>query len=417
MLLYRASREAIPLFAVYALVFAEHGLSTSQISVLLAVWSANAFLLEVPSGAWADVLDRRRLLIASGAVYAMAFATWVVWPGFLGFLLGFVLWSLSGAMLSGTYEAHLFDQLTAAGRPLRYGPVKARAESLAVVVMAAAIALAGPLHAAGGYALVGWLSVATAALHTLLALALPRVATVTGIERAPRPEPSSVRAWGGSMRAGAREAAHHVAVRRVLLAYATVVALVGFDEFSSLLLAEGGTPVPVIAWLLAGITLLQAAATWAASAVARWAGLPHAGLVLAGGLLLALGAWAEGPLAFAGLAVGYALVTAAYISGDIRLQHAISGVARATTTSIGGLIGEVGFLVTLALIGLGTLRLDLGPVATVVALVLTPVAAVAAYRAPAAPADRADGPEASSAVDGGPGDAEGERPATTGDPA
>lgn len=79
------------------------------------MWSASAFVLEVPSGAWADVLDRRLLLIVSGLVYAAAFASWLLWPGLPGFLLGFVLWSLSDAMMSGTYEAYLFDQLTAEG--------------------------------------------------------------------------------------------------------------------------------------------------------------------------------------------------------------------------------------------------------------------------------------------------------------
>lgn len=390
MLLYRASREAIPLFAVYALLFADHGLSTAQISVLLAVWSASAFVLEVPSGAWADVLDRRRLLIASGAIYAGAFATWVAWPSFVGFLLGFVLWSLSSAMMSGTYEAYLFDELASARRELRYGPVKARAESIAVVAAAVAIGLAGPLHAVGGYALVGWVSVAVALLHTMFALALPRAAPATGVEQAPQPEAASLRAWADNLRAGLHEAARHVAVRRVLLGSATVVALVGLDEFFPLLLAEGGARVAVIAWLLAGITLLQAGATWAASTVARWAGLRHAAVVAGGGLLLAVGAWFSGPVSFVALALGYALATAAYVGGDIRLQHAISGPARATTTSIGGLVAEVGFLVTLGLIGMGSLRLDLGPAATIVALALTPVAAVAAYRAPAAPADATD---------------------------
>jgi len=384
-LLYRASREAIPLFALYALLFAEHGLTTSQIGVLLAAWSVSAFLLEVPSGAWADLVDRRLLLIVSGAVYAVAFATWLLWPSFWGFLVGFVLWSLSDSLRSGTYEAYLFDELTAAGRPDRYGPVKARAESVTVLVMAAAIGLAGPLHALGGYALVGLVSVGAAVLHTLLAVALPKVTrAVTDIEDAPDPEPASIRAWASTVRAGVREAAGSSAVRRVLMGVATVVALVGLDEFFPLIFAEGGTSVGLIAWVLAGVSLLEAVATWSASAVARLTGVPHAAIVAAGGLLLAAGAWLTGPWSYLAVALGYALATASYISGDIRLQHAIAGTTRATITSFAGLIAEAGFLVTLGLVSVGTLQIDLGPVAAAVALALTVPSAIAAFRSPPA---------------------------------
>ncbi|ANS77428.1 putative transport protein [Serinicoccus hydrothermalis] len=163
--------------------------------MLLAVWSLSAFVLEIPSGAWADLLDRRRLLVASGLVYVAAFATWMLWPSFWGFLLGFVLWSCSDAMHSGTWEAYLFEQLSARGEAARYALVKARAESVALVVMAGAIAAAAPLHRLGGYALVGGVSLAVAAVHVGVTLRLPAPArraipTPPGAE----PHPTSPRA-------------------------------------------------------------------------------------------------------------------------------------------------------------------------------------------------------------------------------
>lgn len=338
----------------------------------------------MPSGAWADLVDRRLLLIGSGLVYAASFTTWLLWPVYPGFLLGFVLWSLSSAMMSGTFEAYLFDELTTAGRQERYGPVKARAESVTVLVMGAAIGLAGPLHALGGYALVGWVSVGAALLHTLAAVRLPPVTPAAGVPDTPDAEPASMSAWMRAVRLGATEAGRSQPVRRVLLAYSTVVALVGLDEFFPLSLDEGGASVGVIAWVLAAITLLQAAGTWAASRVARLRGGRHASIVAAGGLLLAAGVWWTGPLSYAAIGVGYALATAAYVAGDIRLQHSITGAARATTTSVAGVVAELGFLLTLGLITLATLRFDLAPVAAVVALVLTVPATIAAYRAPAA---------------------------------
>ena len=45
-LAYHASRDAVPLYAVYALLFAEHGLSAGQISSLFVIWSVTAFVAE-----------------------------------------------------------------------------------------------------------------------------------------------------------------------------------------------------------------------------------------------------------------------------------------------------------------------------------------------------------------------------------
>ena len=76
-LLYHASRDLVPLYSVYSLLFADHGISASHISVLLIIWSATSFVIEVPSGAWADSFDRRHLLVFSAFVYAAGFAIWM----------------------------------------------------------------------------------------------------------------------------------------------------------------------------------------------------------------------------------------------------------------------------------------------------------------------------------------------------
>lgn len=172
-MLFKSIGELIPLYALYALLFADHGMSTMQISVLFAIWSTTSFLLEVPSGAWADTVSRRALLVLSGVLLTAGFMLWTVAPGFAGFAAGFVLWGTSGALASGTFEALLYDDLTARGESAAYprilGYTRAGAEAAVVV----AILAATPLYRYGGYALVGWSSVAFAAVHAALALSLP----------------------------------------------------------------------------------------------------------------------------------------------------------------------------------------------------------------------------------------------------
>ena len=117
MVAYAALRELIPLFPVYALLFTDAGLSTGQVSSLFIIWSATHVLLEVPSGAWADTVPRRRLLVLGAALYTGCFALWTAVPTYAAFAGGFVLWGLSGSLVSGTYEAYVYDHLHARARP------------------------------------------------------------------------------------------------------------------------------------------------------------------------------------------------------------------------------------------------------------------------------------------------------------
>lgn len=375
--------------------------------MLLAVWSASAFLLEVPSGAWADLLDRRRLLIASGLVYASAFGVWLAWPTFWGFLLGFVLWSLSDAMHSGTWEAYLFDQLRARGDSARYARIRARAESVALLVMAVAIAAAAPLHQLGGYPLVGALSLTVALVHVGVTLRLPRplphgippvqartdtpptspraVPPVEPIAAEDLRHPPGMRSWARTVRSGLDRARARGPVRRVLVGYGAIVTLVGLDEYFPLVLAEDGISVGRVALVMAGVVLLEALGTALSDRVAALAGWPHAALVLVAGVLLSVGAWGAGWLGALALGVGYAVASSLYLADDARLQHALGDDSRtrATVTSVASVAGELGFLITLAIVGLLTLRHDLTSVVTWTALALTVPAAVLAWRMPA----------------------------------
>ena len=171
--LFKGIGDLIPLYALYAVLFADHGLSTGQISALLAVWSVTAFLLEVPSGAWADTVSRRGLLLLSGVLLTAGFALWTVLPTYLGFALGFVLWGISGALVSGTFEALLYDELVARGARHAYPRIIGYARAASETAIVVAIVAATPLYIWGGYPLLGWSSVLFAAAHTSIAFLLP----------------------------------------------------------------------------------------------------------------------------------------------------------------------------------------------------------------------------------------------------
>lgn len=194
---YVSTRDLIPLYGLYDLLFADHGLSVGQISSLFVIWSVVSFVAEVPSGAWADTVSRRGLLVFASVLYTAGFSVWILVPSYAGFAAGFVLWGISGAIQSGTFEALLYDELVARGAAGDFTRLLGFANSGAMVCNLLATLTAAPLCVLGGYPLVGWVSVGATVVHGGFTLLLPAA------PRSRRPtRPSTSRTNAGDSRPG-----------------------------------------------------------------------------------------------------------------------------------------------------------------------------------------------------------------------
>jgi hypothetical protein len=384
LLLYHASRDLVPLYAVYALLFSDHGISASHISLLLIIWSATSFVFEVPSGAWADAFDRRHLLVFSALVYAAGFATWLTWQTFAGFAAGFVLWGLSSSLMSGTFESLVYDELVERGAAGAYPTLTGWAHSTAMLANLAATALAAPLLAAGGYPLVGWASVAICGGQALLAATLP----VSMKARRPShdsPLAETERAasrYLAMLRAGIAESRHQPDVRRVLLLAAAMVGLTAYDEYFPLVARAHGVTTSDVPLLIAIIVAGQAIGT---AVVGRTARLPAraVGAVLGtGALLVSLGALVTPYAGFVAIGVGYGLLNNAMLVGETRLQDTITGPARATVTSVLGLLEEVVALLVYGAFAVGSQVLGFPHLVALLAVPVLVVAAAVVRRLP-----------------------------------
>ncbi|MBF6214221.1 MFS transporter [Nocardia puris] len=404
-ILFKGSRELIPLYALYALLFADHGLSTAQISSLLAIWSVTAFVLEVPSGAWADTVSRRLLLILSGALVCAAFVLWTATPSYLGFALGFVLWGVSGALESGTFEALIYDGLAAEDATAEYPRIMGYAGAAEEVTVVVAILAAAPLYAVGGYALVGWVSVAVAAAHTLVAASLPSAPKAGSVEDVDEdgheittpghvPAPTVVEHTGvlhrylAMLRAGIGESMRVRRVRYGVLLGALLFGITAYDEYFGLLAQEAGVATALVP-VLVGVTVLGsltgtllAGRTSALSARTLAIAVAAGGVLFIGGALVA-GAAAAHPglvypltgLGFTAIGVGYGVVLNAEIVTDARLQDAIAGPARATVTSVSGFLSEI---LALGIFGFAALATQWFSMAVTLALLGSLMFAIAA---------------------------------------
>lgn len=134
--------DFILIYPLYAVMFTDHGLSAAQVASILAVWSGVVFVLEIPSGVLADKYSRRKILFWAQISRAIGYGVWIVFPSYWGFLTGFVLWGIKSALIHGTFEALVFDELKAEGEEGQYAKVMSRVRALAFLAILLASAAA-----------------------------------------------------------------------------------------------------------------------------------------------------------------------------------------------------------------------------------------------------------------------------------
>ncbi|MEU4571135.1 MULTISPECIES: MFS transporter [Nonomuraea] len=344
--LYSFLDEFVLLYPVYALLFSETGLSVAETTSLFVIWSVTGLLLEVPSGALADVLSRRLLLCVGPLLAAAGFALWVIFPSYWVFAAGFVLWGVRGALTSGSLEALVYEELERAGEAERYAGLMGRASSVGLAATASAIGLAIPVFAVGGYPVVGAASVVACLLCSLAALAFPEHRTAAAADDDDEP------GYWAVLKSGLSEARGNRHVSRWLVLSAVAGAIWGaLEEYVPYLGKELGTPV---AWVPALVLLVWAAATAGgllAGRAERVAERPFAVMLLAAALALAGGALSGELAGFALIALAFGAFQLADVVADARLQESIDGPSRATVTSVAGLGKEAVTLLVYASYG------------------------------------------------------------------
>lgn len=354
---WAALSELVPYYPLYALLFLDTGLSGAQISALFAIWSVTGFLAEVPSGALADRWSRRGVVVLASVLQAVAFVVWTAAPELWAFAVGFVIWGVAGALVSGASEALVYDGLAAVGAEAGYVRVHGAMTAAELLVQIPTALAASALFALGGYAAVGWASVGTCLAAAALALRFPEAP-----RRAPDDDGDG-ESLAGTLRQGIAEAVHRPGLRLLVLAVALIGGLDAVEEYFPVLAGEWGVtttavPVAVLVVALAG----AAGAAMGGRADRLPSGVLLLMLAVAGLLLAGAALWAR-PAALAAVALFYALYLAVLVVAEARLQARIAGGHRATITSVAGLGIELASLLVFAAWALG------GPVAVAVLVV------------------------------------------------
>lgn len=330
---YAALEDFVLLYPLYALLFAENGLTTAEISSLFALWCVVGLLIEVPSGVWADTVSRRALMAVGPLLTAAGFALWALPPSYGVYAAGFTLWAVGGSLRSGSMEALVHDELSRLGAADRYGKVMGRAAAAGMAATAAATAAAAPALALGGDTLVWAASIATCLLCAAVGAALPE-------HRGPDAHREAAHRPGylATLKAGLSEVRDSRPVRQAMIPAVVITSVWGaLDEYVPLLAASTGVATEYVPLLVLVVWVGVTLGSLLVTAGERLSGRALGMTVAAAAVALATGALSGTPAGFALLGVAFLVFQLADVLADVRLQAAITGPSRATITSLTGL--------------------------------------------------------------------------------
>jgi MFS family permease len=108
-------------YPIFTILFLDFGLTLDQFALLNAAWAAAIVLLEIPSGALADTIGRRKLLVVAGVLMVIEIALLCFVPLgnagllFAVFVVNRILSGAAEAAASGADEAIAYDSLKKEG--------------------------------------------------------------------------------------------------------------------------------------------------------------------------------------------------------------------------------------------------------------------------------------------------------------
>jgi predicted MFS family arabinose efflux permease len=327
-------RELVLIYPTSAIMMTGSGISPLELSSLFIIWGLAVLIAEIPTGALADLTSRRNILVISGLIKGCAFLIWLLFPSYLGFAAGYIVWGTASAMASGAGEALLYDTLKAEGATPQFARIYGRGKALNNLGIASAL-LIGGFAAEGGFGLPLVASALTPWGAGLLVLF-----TMRDPPRERSPSGDHVSGFTDTLRQAFTELRRNRVVGFLVLMFGVLATLYGaIEEYFSVYLDDrGGLSLTSIGAIYA---LVYAARTVGLELAHRLPGAPVPNavrLLVVAGLVLATtvfpsGWWLALPLALysTGAAIAEVLL-------QTRLQQGIEGSTRATVTSAAGVV-------------------------------------------------------------------------------
>lgn len=109
-------KNALFILPVLMLYYGYKGVSIGEFFLIQGFSSLVVFFTEVPTGYIADIFSRKKVAVLGFLVWSVGYLFWIFGYGFWPILIGELIFGLSLSLLSGTFEAYMFDLLKKRGK-------------------------------------------------------------------------------------------------------------------------------------------------------------------------------------------------------------------------------------------------------------------------------------------------------------
>lgn len=328
--------DLVLIYPLYVVMFTDFGMEPWQVATLLAVWSTTAFLLEIPSGVWADKYSRKNILFVGQLIRSLGYTSWLLFPNFWGFLVGFVLWGIKSALTSGTFQALIYDELKLLNEEKQFTKILGRTKTLSFTAILVASALASPAILLG-YPFVLIISSVAVLIAGIMIATVPKAQNV---------ESTHEKEYFSLLKEGLAGAFKNAVVFRLLIFLSLAFALGGaLDEYWTIFANEAGLPKYGLGLFLGLMSGFQGIASFIAHRFEKRTNRFFYLLFLLNGVLLFLAAYLFSVPALLLLIMFSFFFTIIHVVFEGKLQHSIASTTRATISSVSGFLVEIGVLV------------------------------------------------------------------------
>ena len=131
--------------AIWVLYLAFRGMSLIEIGILESIYHITGLILEIPSGAIADLYGRKFSVVAGRIVNLISCILMITANSFLEFAISFILSSAAMNLNSGAAEALIYDSLKESGEEGKYKKIWGQTAYIMSISQGIAILLGGIL--------------------------------------------------------------------------------------------------------------------------------------------------------------------------------------------------------------------------------------------------------------------------------
>lgn len=321
--------ESLAIYSLIPLLFENYGgQSAERVGILIASWQILVVLFEIPTGIIADKYGRKTSMQLGKLARFFCFPLWLAFPSFSGLFAGIIFLALGDALLSGSLEAYIYDELK---DKTTYN--KLRQQTVAVQLASFSLAGVYAYLLNADFKLV----IVASMVSTLIGLFFTSLLPTDKFHHEERVTIKALVTDAKDQVSG-----NHATLKRFIQASLMMTLLAFFIEQITLFYSDTGQSARTVAALMAIGNMLTFMLFWVLHRIEDWS-RKYQSLILMGCFalfgtsLLLHNIWMQ----IGAIFISVRIIRVAFLHTTNDLQHVVSGRARATITSLSSFAGKL----------------------------------------------------------------------------